>query len=79
MTENYSIWIDYNHDNDFTDAGEQVVNFASDLGGYIVGSSGLPLCRKWKGVFNVADAAKLTSNRCLAILANTLWPQRKGW
>jgi hypothetical protein len=35
MLENYSIWIDYNHDNDFTDAGEQVVNFSSDLGGYI--------------------------------------------
>jgi hypothetical protein len=33
--ENYSIWIDYNHDNDFTDTGEQVVNIASDLGGYI--------------------------------------------
>jgi hypothetical protein len=33
--ENYSIWIDYNHDNDFTDAGEQAVNISSDLGGYI--------------------------------------------
>ena len=35
LFENYSIWIDYNHDNDFTDAGEQVVNISSDLGGYI--------------------------------------------
>jgi hypothetical protein len=35
LMENYSIWIDYNHDNDFTDAGEQVVNISSDLGGYI--------------------------------------------
>ncbi|MBK9399733.1 MAG: T9SS type A sorting domain-containing protein [Bacteroidetes bacterium] len=35
LLENYSIWIDYNHDFDFTDAGEQVVSFSSDLGGYI--------------------------------------------
>ncbi|MFZ4707469.1 MAG: GEVED domain-containing protein [Bacteroidales bacterium] len=35
LMENYSIWIDYNHDNDFADAGEKVVNFSSDLGGYI--------------------------------------------
>ena len=35
LFENYSIWIDYNHDNDFTDAGEQVVNISSNLGGYI--------------------------------------------
>lgn len=35
LLENYSIWIDYNHDFDFTDAGEHVVNFSSDLGGYI--------------------------------------------
>ena len=31
IMENYSIWIDYNHDNDFTDAGEQVVNISSDF------------------------------------------------
>ena len=35
LTENYCIWIDYNHDNDFTDAGEQVVNIASDFLGWI--------------------------------------------
>ena len=35
LTENYCIWIDYNHDNDFEDAGEQVVNIASDFLGYI--------------------------------------------
>lgn len=33
--ENYSIWIDYNRDGDFTDPGEQVVNFSSDFTGYI--------------------------------------------
>lgn len=42
MLENYSIWIDYNHDNDFTDAGEQVVNIASDLGGYIAVNFTIP-------------------------------------
>jgi hypothetical protein len=35
LTENYAIWIDYNHDNDFTDAGEQVVNISSDFLGWI--------------------------------------------
>jgi hypothetical protein len=35
LTENYSIWIDYNHDSDFTDAGEQAVNISSDFTGYI--------------------------------------------
>ncbi len=35
LQENYSIWIDYNHDFDFADAGEQVVSFSSSLGGYI--------------------------------------------
>jgi hypothetical protein len=35
LLENYSIWIDYNHDNDFTDAGEQVVKMTSDFSGYI--------------------------------------------
>jgi hypothetical protein len=35
LTENYSIWIDYNHDSDFTDAGEQAVNISSDFMGYI--------------------------------------------
>lgn len=35
LTENYSIWIDYNHDSDFSDAGEQVVNISSDFMGYI--------------------------------------------
>ncbi|MGB3073984.1 MAG: GEVED domain-containing protein [Chitinophagales bacterium] len=35
LTENYSIWIDYNHDNDFTDAGEQAVNISSDFLGWI--------------------------------------------
>lgn len=35
LTENYSIWIDYNQDNDFADAGEQAVNISSDFQGYI--------------------------------------------
>jgi hypothetical protein len=35
LTENYSIWIDYNHDSDFSDTGEQVVNISSDFMGYI--------------------------------------------
>jgi hypothetical protein len=35
LTENYSIWIDYNQDNDFNDAGEQAVNISSDFMGYI--------------------------------------------
>jgi hypothetical protein len=35
LMENYSIWIDYNHDNDFNDTGEQVVNISSDYSGYI--------------------------------------------
>lgn len=35
LTENYAIWIDYNHDSDFDDAGEKVVDIASDFLGYI--------------------------------------------
>ncbi|MFZ1263703.1 MAG: GEVED domain-containing protein [Chitinophagaceae bacterium] len=33
--ENYYIWIDFNHDNDFTDPGEQVVSLYSDFTGWI--------------------------------------------
>ena len=33
--EYYSIWIDYNHNNDFTDAGEEVVTLYSDFTGFI--------------------------------------------
>lgn len=33
--ENYGIWIDYNHNNDFTDPGEQVVTLYSDFTGLI--------------------------------------------
>ena len=40
--ENYSIWIDYNRDGDFTDAGEQVVNFSSNFQGYIPFSFTVP-------------------------------------
>ena len=40
--ENYSIWIDYNRDGDFTDAGEQVVNFSSNYQGYIQFSFTVP-------------------------------------
>lgn len=32
--EYYSIWIDYNHDNDFADVGEEVVSIYSDFSGY---------------------------------------------
>lgn len=35
IVEYYSVWIDYNHDNDFTDAGEQAVNISSDFSGFI--------------------------------------------
>lgn len=34
-SEYYSIWIDYNHDNDFADAGEQAVNISSNFLGWI--------------------------------------------
>lgn len=33
--ENYGIWIDFNHNNSFTDPGEQVVNLSTDLSGWI--------------------------------------------
>jgi hypothetical protein len=33
--ENYGIWIDYNHNNDFTDPGEEVVTLYSDFTGFI--------------------------------------------
>jgi hypothetical protein len=33
--EYYSIWIDYNHDNDFTDAGEEVVTLYTDFTGLL--------------------------------------------
>ena len=35
LSEYYSVWIDYNHDNDFTDAGELAVNISSTFLGYI--------------------------------------------
>lgn len=33
--EYYGVWIDYNHDNDFNDAGEQVADLYSDFSGFI--------------------------------------------
>lgn len=33
--ENYTIWIDYNHDNDFNVAGEKVVSIYTDNNGWI--------------------------------------------
>ncbi|MBL0358034.1 MAG: T9SS type A sorting domain-containing protein [Chitinophagaceae bacterium] len=33
--ENYGIWIDFNHNNSFTDPGEQVVNLTTDFTGWI--------------------------------------------
>ena len=33
--EYYSIWIDYNHNNDFTDAGEEVVTLYTDFSGLL--------------------------------------------
>ena len=35
LLENYSIWIDYNHDNDFTDPAEQVFAITTDISSYI--------------------------------------------
>ncbi|HKR04358.1 MAG TPA: GEVED domain-containing protein, partial [Bacteroidia bacterium] len=35
LSEYYRIWIDYNHDNDFTDAGEMAVDISSTFLGYI--------------------------------------------
>lgn len=35
LSEYYRIWIDYNHDNDFTDAGEMAVDISSMFLGYI--------------------------------------------
>lgn len=35
LTENYSIWIDYNHNSDFSDPGELAVNISSTFLGYI--------------------------------------------
>jgi hypothetical protein len=35
LSEYYSVWIDYNHDNDFIDAGEQAVNISSAFLGWI--------------------------------------------
>jgi hypothetical protein len=35
LSEYYRIWIDYNHDNDFTDAGELAVNISSYFLGWI--------------------------------------------
>lgn len=33
--ENYSIWIDFNHNNSFADPGEQVVNISTDATGWV--------------------------------------------
>ncbi len=35
LSEYYSIWIDFNHNNDFSDVGEQVVNISSPFLGWI--------------------------------------------
>jgi len=40
--EYYSIWIDYNHDNDFMDAGEEVVNLYTDFTGLIAFNFTIP-------------------------------------
>jgi hypothetical protein len=41
-SEHYSIWIDYNHNNDFTDAGELAVNISSDFLGWIAINFAVP-------------------------------------
>jgi hypothetical protein len=35
------------------------------------------LFQQWQGFFYVADAANFSSDRCLAMLTNSLWPQRQ--
>ncbi len=40
--EYYSIWIDYNHNNDFTDAGEEVVTLYNDFTGLIAFNFTIP-------------------------------------
>ncbi len=40
--EYYSIWIDYNHDNDFDDAGEEVVSLYTDFTGLIAFNFTIP-------------------------------------
>lgn len=41
--ENYGIWIDYNHDNDFTDPGEEVVSLYTDFTGLIAFNFTVPV------------------------------------
>ena len=56
--EYYSIWIDYNHNNDFTDAGEEVVTLYTDFTGLVAFN------------FTVPSAAPLGPTRMRVIMSH---------
>lgn len=64
--EYYSIWIDYNHNNDFTDAGEEVVTLYSDFSGFIAFN------------FTVPSAAPLGPTRMRVIMSHDSAPSPCG-
>ncbi len=64
--EYYSIWIDYNHDNDFADVGEEVVSIYSDFSGYNAFN------------FTVPSAAPLGTTRMRVIMSHDSPPTPCG-
>lgn len=64
--EYYKIWIDYNHNNDFTDAGEEVVSLYSDFSGFIAFN------------FTVPSAAPLGPARMRVIMSHDSPPTPCG-
>jgi GEVED domain/Secretion system C-terminal sorting domain/Fibronectin type III domain len=64
--EYYSIWIDYNHNNDFTDAGEEVVTLYSDFTGLIAFN------------FTVPSSAPLGTTRMRVIMSHDSPPTPCG-
>lgn len=64
--EYYKIWIDYNHNNDFTDAGEEVVSLYSDFSGFIAFN------------FTIPSAAPLGPTRMRVIMSHDNAPTPCG-
>lgn len=64
--EYYRIWIDYNHNNDFTDPGEEVVSIYSDFSGFNAFN------------FTVPSSALLGSARMRVIMSHDIAPTPCG-
>jgi chitodextrinase len=65
-SENWKIWIDFNHDGDFTDSGEEIVSGSTSNGG------------TYNGTFTVPAGASLGATRMRVVMAWNSTPPSCG-